>query len=60
MDLPRPLCTEDLHRDPVLMKDNIMTEYERKFSKLGNRICKLRAIYHETPDQQKEETHETP
>lgn len=54
------LCTEDLHRDPVLMKDNIMTEYERKFSKLGNRICKLRAIYHETPDQQKEEKHETP
>lgn len=34
-------CTYDLHHDPVLGKDNIMTEYEKKFSELGNSICKL-------------------
>ena len=33
--------TRDLHRDPVMMEGNIMTEYEEKFSLLGNRICKL-------------------
>lgn len=38
--------TRDLHHDPVLMEGNIMTEYERKFSALGNRICKLTAVYH--------------
>lgn len=38
--------TEDLHRDPVLNTGNIMTEYERKFSKLGHKICKLTAVYH--------------
>ena len=38
--------TTDLHRDPVMSIGNIMTEYERKFSKLGNKICKLIAVYH--------------
>ena len=38
--------TMDLHRDPVLGHENVMTEYERKFSKLGNKICKLIAICH--------------
>ena len=33
--------TYDLHSDEKLNKDNIMTEYESKFSKLGNKICKL-------------------
>ena len=33
--------TYDLHNDEKLYKDNIMTEYEAKFSKLGNKICKL-------------------
>lgn len=33
--------TFDLHHDEVLMKGNIMTEYEEKFSSLGNPICKL-------------------
>ena len=33
-------CTEDLHSDAEAMKDNIMTEYEEKFSSAGNRICK--------------------
>ncbi|MGN0141085.1 MAG: tRNA (guanosine(46)-N7)-methyltransferase TrmB [Roseburia sp.] len=33
--------TRDLHHDPVLNKGNIMTEYEEKFSALGNPICKL-------------------
>lgn len=37
------LCmhTFDLHADAELMQDNIMTEYEEKFSKKGNPICKL-------------------
>lgn len=33
--------TRNLHGDPVLNEDNIMTEYERKFSALGNKICKM-------------------
>ena len=40
--------TYDLHRDPVMSEGNIMTEYERKFSRLGNRICKLKACFHKT------------
>lgn len=32
--------TYDLHRDGVLMQGNVMTEYEEKFSALGNPICK--------------------
>ena len=33
--------TYDLHNDSTMNKDNIMTEYEYKFSSLGNKICKL-------------------
>lgn len=33
--------TYDLHNDDKMNKGNIMTEYEEKFSKLGNKICKL-------------------
>ena len=33
--------TRDLHHDPVLNEGNVMTEYEEKFSSLGNPICKL-------------------
>lgn len=33
--------TYDLHRDPKLVRDNVMTEYEEKFSSRGNPICKL-------------------
>ncbi len=33
--------TRDLHHDAVLNEGNIMTEYEAKFSALGNPICKL-------------------
>lgn len=32
--------TYDLHHDPVLVEGNVMTEYEEKFSSLGNPICK--------------------
>lgn len=32
--------TFDLHHDEVLNQNNIMTEYEEKFSSLGNPICK--------------------
>ena len=35
-----PVCTYDLHADPELVQDNIMTEYEEKFSSIGNPICK--------------------
>ena len=34
-------CTYDLHHDPVMNEGNILTEYEQKFSGLGNPICKL-------------------
>lgn len=34
-------CTYDLHHDPALNADNILTEYEMKFSALGNPIYKL-------------------
>ena len=33
--------TFDLHGDEEAMRDNIMTEYEQKFSSKGNPICKL-------------------
>jgi tRNA (guanine-N7-)-methyltransferase len=32
--------TYDLHRDAKLMEGNVMTEYEEKFSAMGNPICK--------------------
>lgn len=32
--------TYDLHSDEKLMEGNIMTEYEEKFSSMGNPICK--------------------
>ncbi|MBR3367616.1 MAG: tRNA (guanosine(46)-N7)-methyltransferase TrmB [Lachnospiraceae bacterium] len=32
--------TYDLHHDPEMNAGNIMTEYEKKFSQLGNKICK--------------------
>lgn len=38
--------TYDLHHDPVLNEGNIMTEYEEKFSSIGNPICKY-IIYRE-------------
>lgn len=36
------LVTYDLHSDPALMEGNVMTEYEEKFSSMGNPICKYR------------------
>ena len=33
--------TRDLHHDPEMNRGNIMTEYEEKFSALGNPICKM-------------------
>ena len=33
--------TYDLHNDESLNKGNIMTEYEEKFSSMGNPICKM-------------------
>lgn len=33
--------TTNLHRDPEMNAGNIMTEYEEKFSALGNPICKM-------------------
>lgn len=34
------VITYDLHNDSKLMEGNIMTEYEEKFSSMGNPICK--------------------
>ena len=34
------VITSDLHSDPALNEGNIMTEYEEKFSSIGNPICK--------------------
>ncbi len=34
------VITYDLHGDRELMRGNVMTEYEEKFSALGNPICK--------------------
>ena len=33
--------TRDLHNDSALNQGNVMTEYEEKFSSIGNPICKL-------------------
>ncbi|MGI6010668.1 MAG: tRNA (guanosine(46)-N7)-methyltransferase TrmB [Ruminococcus sp.] len=35
------VCTFDLHSDCELCRDNVMTEYEEKFSSMGNPICKM-------------------
>ena len=32
-------CTYDLHSDERLNEGNVMTEYEKKFSDMGNPIC---------------------
>ena len=40
-------CTYDLHHDPAMNEGNVMTEYEEKFSSMGNPICKLIAVLHE-------------
>ena len=34
------VITYDLHADATLMEGNVMTEYEEKFSSMGNPICK--------------------
>ena len=34
------VLTYDLHADAALMEGNVMTEYEEKFSAMGNPICK--------------------
>lgn len=34
-------CTFDLHHDEELVKGNVMTEYEEKFSSIGNPIHKM-------------------
>ena len=33
--------TWDLHHDETLNQGNVMTEYEQKFSSMGNPICKM-------------------
>ncbi|WP_343246526.1 tRNA (guanosine(46)-N7)-methyltransferase TrmB [Diplocloster hominis] len=38
------VSTFDLHHDPVLNEGNVMTEYEEKFSSMGNPIHKLTAV----------------
>lgn len=38
-------CTRDLHKDSQMNSENIMTEYEEKFSAQGNPIYKLIAAH---------------
>ena len=33
--------TYDLHKEPQMNQENIMTEYEQRFSEMGNPICKM-------------------
>lgn len=40
--------TFDLHHDAAMNEGNIMTEYEERFSSMGNPICKLIAAKKET------------
>ena len=37
--------TWDLHNDSEMVKGNVMTEYEEKFSSIGNPICKMEARF---------------
>jgi len=34
-------CTFDLHQEEALVRENVMTEYEERFSAEGNPICKM-------------------
>lgn len=34
-------CTFDLHNDEEMVRGNIMTEYEERFSEMGQAICKM-------------------
>ena len=34
-------CTRDLHHDSEMNEGNVMTEYEERFSSVGNPICKV-------------------
>ena len=43
-DWELPVVTFDLHNDSVLNEGNVMTEYETRFSQMGNPICKLVAV----------------
>ncbi len=42
--------TNDLHRTLAPGEENIMTEYERKFSNLGSKICRMTAVYNGRDD----------
>ncbi len=44
---PIVACTYDLHNDAALNEGNIMTEYEERFSSMGNPICKYILKYPE-------------
>lgn len=54
-DWEKIAVTHDLHNDPVLNEGNIMTEYEQRFSEMGNPICKV--IMRPTEKSPREETH---
>lgn len=43
------VITYDLHGEPALMEGNVMTEYEEKFSSMGNPICKY--VVHRKEDE---------
>lgn len=39
------MITGDLHKDPEFMKDNVMTEYEQRWSEQGKPICGLHLLH---------------
>ncbi len=51
-------CTKDLHQDKILCEGNIMTEYEERFSSMGNPICMMRMKPAETAVSLKEKSDE--
>ena len=42
-------CSRDLHSDAIAMEDNVMTEYEEKFSSRGNKIFKYVILGNRNP-----------
>ncbi len=44
-------CTRDLHHDAEMNEGNIMTEYEERFSSVGNPICKVILRPGRTPEE---------
>ena len=44
------VLTRDLHKDPELMKENVMTEYEARWAEQGKPICGVHLRHRKAPD----------